>query len=519
MIGNMLEFIRKHRALFSLIFVLSAVGMVVSMFAHPRGMGGFSGLSGGVVAQVDGREIQTSELLQAYQNEYESARQSLDQQVKQMGNSPEIRKYLEARLRSSVTPDAVLAEIVRQKFAVATADRMGIATPAESIRDRIAEIPDFQREGRFDPLIYKERVAAPAVFEKRLAESAMIESLQGVFISSLAILSPLESTESRFLSQPRSFESLSLDPHQFPEPKSVAPAEVAAFVADPQSGPKLQAYYERNKSRFQKGEEVHAKHILFKGDDAGLKLAKETLAAIRAGGKKFDAAAKEYSQDKSNAGQGGDLGFFGRGVMDPAFEQAAFGLAKAGDLSEPVKSSFGYHLIELVDRHPALNRGFDEVKNEIASDALLGEKRIQKAREWLNGWVTAGRVPSDAELKARGLSWKKIPGWTPTDERLGDVGPVEGFLGELLALSKDNPLLKRVLNEGESLVVVRRVESKDAAEPSSALQARYRKISGGLEQFLRTRFESLEKNKKIVRSEKTLAGLRAQLGSSEGDGG
>ncbi|WP_233279448.1 peptidylprolyl isomerase, partial [Microterricola pindariensis] len=90
--------------------------------------------------------------------------------------------------------------------------------------------------------------------------------------------------------------------------------------------------------------EIKARHILVKDE----KTANEVKSKL-ANGDKFEKLAKEYSTDKSSAESGGDLGWFGIGKMDPAFEKAAYSL-EVRQVSDPVKSSLGYHIIELTDR-------------------------------------------------------------------------------------------------------------------------------------------------------------------------
>ena len=105
--------------------------------------------------------------------------------------------------------------------------------------------------------------------------------------------------------------------------------------------------------RYRKPERRRARHILFTvaedADEAEARQkAQAALDRIR-GGEDFATVAKELSEDPGSAEQGGDLGFFERGIMDEAFEQIAYGLA-VGEVSEPVRSQFGFHLIDIVRR-------------------------------------------------------------------------------------------------------------------------------------------------------------------------
>lgn len=139
--------------------------------------------------------------------------------------------------------------------------------------------------------------------------------------------------------------------------------------------------YAVDPARYTVPERVRAAHILVKIVDGDREAAYRTVEKIRAraiAGEDFAKLAKEYSADKVTADKGGELGFFTASVMDPAFAKAAFALAKPGDISEPVLTRFGYHLIRLEARTPAQLRPFEEVEPEIM--AKLKESAVDDAR-------------------------------------------------------------------------------------------------------------------------------------------
>ena len=140
--------------------------------------------------------------------------------------------------------------------------------------------------------------------------------------------------------------------------------------------------YLLEKDKYRVPEEVQASHILFNtqknGPDAALALANETRAKLVAGAN-FATLAEEISDDPAAKANRGELGWFGSGKMDPDFTKAAFELKTAGDISEPVKSRFGYHLILLEGRRPARQLSFDEVKDQIIAE--LRTRYISDKRE------------------------------------------------------------------------------------------------------------------------------------------
>lgn len=129
----------------------------------------------------------------------------------------------------------------------------------------------------------------------------------------------------------------------------------------------VKAFYESNPDMFKGEESVRAKHILVDSEEK----AKEVKAAID-GGLSFEEAAKENSSCPSSS-QGGDLGAFTRGRMVPEFEDAAFALA-IGEVSEPVKTQFGYHLIKVEEKTAEVVKSFDEVKDQLQVN-LLSQKQ------------------------------------------------------------------------------------------------------------------------------------------------
>ena len=139
-------------------------------------------------------------------------------------------------------------------------------------------------------------------------------------------------------------------------------------------------------------EQVHARHILVQNEE----MARLVLNRLKAGDD-FAAVAKEFSQDTSNKDQGGDLGWFPRGRMVPEFEEVAFSLP-VGELSEPVKTQYGYHIIKVEGRDP--NRPLDE--------AALEEARAQALDNWLQEQRAAAQIQ-------RMLTPDKIPP-TPTPQ-------------------------------------------------------------------------------------------------------
>lgn len=138
----------------------------------------------------------------------------------------------------------------------------------------------------------------------------------------------------------------------------------------------MQTYFDENKDSFAKTKQVKASHILVE-DEATAKKVKEKINA----GEDFAELAKEYSTDTASAESGGDLGFFGEGSMVAEFEKAAFSM-KVDEISEPVKSEYGYHIIKVTDKQEASEAKFDDSKEEIKG-ILFDEKMATEYTTWL----------------------------------------------------------------------------------------------------------------------------------------
>ncbi len=122
----------------------------------------------------------------------------------------------------------------------------------------------------------------------------------------------------------------------------------------------LREYYENNKDRFKEPLSVRVSHILMRREEE----AEEVLSRIRQGAS-FERMAKEHSIDSLTVMEGGDMGYIERGEMTPDFEEAVFSMERVGEISDVIKSPFGYHIIKLTGRKRRSEEGFDENREYI----------------------------------------------------------------------------------------------------------------------------------------------------------
>lgn len=146
----------------------------------------------------------------------------------------------------------------------------------------------------------------------------------------------------------------------------------------------VKKYFDSNKDMFKlPSPEIRASHILVSTKEE----ADKVLAEIKAG-KDFAELAKKYSKDTATKDKGGDLGYFGKGKMVPEFEKAAFAL-RPGQVSEPVKTSYGYHIIKVTGERSSLS--FDDVKDYIKSN-LESNKKDEEFNKYLDGWQKQAKI-------------------------------------------------------------------------------------------------------------------------------
>lgn len=147
----------------------------------------------------------------------------------------------------------------------------------------------------------------------------------------------------------------------------------------PVTDEQVKAYYDANPDRYSTTT-IKARHILVK-DEAK---AKELQAQVKEAPEQFGDVAKANSADTASARKGGDLGFFGRGRMVPEFEASAFALKTPGEISEIVKTPYGYHIIQLEERRDGEQKPFDQVKEQIRA-TLRNEAMQAKTKEYYDG--------------------------------------------------------------------------------------------------------------------------------------
>ncbi|KJR97732.1 MAG: hypothetical protein VR65_22060 [Desulfobulbaceae bacterium BRH_c16a] len=417
----MLQILRK-KAQSTFIQIIVVIIALVFIF---WGVGSNLGDGRQAALVVNGEEV----TFQQYQKAYDSAYQRLSDQFG--GNVP---KGLAETfgLKQQVINQLVQTTLLRQGAA-----EMGIMVSSDEIRDFIQGMVQFQENGAFSIERYKAILAANQMAPTKFEESLRFDRLSEVAareigrFASVVTDSEIQDTYSR-LNEKLAVKYVQLSPGDFVDKVTVDDATLAAwfetvkdrykseprmklkyllFTYDDIAGKitidkaKIEEFYQDNLDTFKEPEQRHARHILFQaeeGDSAQVheekaKKAEEVLQ-LAGKGEDFTSLASEYSEGPSKS-TGGDLGFFARGRMIPEFEDTVFSM-QPGEISEVVKTSFGYHIIKLVEIKPAATRPLDAVTDEITETLQQREAEslaFQVANDAYEGIISAGSLEQYAE--------------------------------------------------------------------------------------------------------------------------
>ena len=342
----------------------------------------------------------------------------------------------------------VLQQLINRQVLYQATDELGIAVSPETVNDELINSPAYQVDGQFNEAIYRQQLRAlgyaPLSFVEEFSNALSAETLQAGIYGSVS-MPDWELTEIvRIISQRRDIAYLPLTVEQFSENVDVTEEEVTLRYNENQSDymtpltvdvsylqmsaedlvddssieiteADLLSLYEDERALALADEQRDSAHILIQinqdRSDA------EALAAITdiqnriAAGEDFSELAKQYSEDAGSAVAGGDLGPAGKGIFDPAFENALWNLQEPDDISEPVLTNFGYHLIQLknivVPEYPE----FDTMKEQLtlrAREIQAQDLFIDKALE-LERAAYDERFSLDNTAATMGLSVTKVP--------------------------------------------------------------------------------------------------------------
>ena len=454
----MLRIFRSRKTVIRLfvgtILVLVALSMVIYLIP------GFTGMSDDptireTVAEVAGEKIRTFELQQT---------------VTQVSQANRIPSEMMGLYTSQVLNDMIL-----EKVSLREARRLGLQVAESELATRLRQIPDLFPGGKFvgqqqyEDMIFGRFGMGVAQFEQRYRYALLIEKLRALVTDTVTVMPEEVRTAFQNDNEKLVVSYAFADPselkkeitpndatleayyqknksrYQVPEKRSVKilwleQQRMRSAISISES--ELKKYYEDRKDNYRKEERVQVSHILWKATDkepdklAEAKKKAEDLLKKLKGGADFAQLAKDNSQDTTTAVGGGDLGWIVRKQTVPEFEKAAFSLAP-GTLSDPVQTVFGIHILKVVAHEQARLQPLEEVKLEILN--LLQEERVQATLPGQAEEAAAAvrRAPSEIEAltqKYHGIFLPTAP--LAQQDLVPGLGQAPGFQQEVFSLQK-----------------------------------------------------------------------------------
>jgi peptidyl-prolyl cis-trans isomerase D len=453
------------------LLILICAAMVIAFV--PGGIGSeLTGTPGkGVVAKVDGGDITADDVRQ-------TARQMLQQQMPQGGaNASMLLPFFAQRAAEQlITRQALLSE----------ANRMGLRVTPEEVKDELEHgryaatfFPggSFIGQTEYENMLQQYNLT-PAKFEDSISKDILLTKLQALVSGSTSVSDTemhdafvKQNTKVKFDYAVLKQDDIKKGLHptdveleayygshkasyanSIPEKRKVkyALVETAKSEAGVQVTPDdLRSYYDAHREEYRVPEQVKVSHILIKTplpgadgkvDEKGVaeaqRRAEDLLKQVKGGGN-FEDLAKKYSEDPGSAKQGGSLGWIGRGQTVPEFEKTAFSLPK-GQISDLVKSSYGFHIIRLDDKQDAHMKSLDEVKSTI-EPILKHQKGLQLAQKKADDLLKQARAQGlDAAAAAQGIPVVTTDFFSRKD-MLPGLGPANQFMDAVFTAEDKAP--------------------------------------------------------------------------------
>ena len=461
--------------------------LIVGLIAIPFAFWGVYEYQGGgeeeVAAIVNDREITRQELQRAVYLQRERLRQMFG------GRS------LPAFLDDDMLRKQVLDQLVRDTVVFESALRFGYGVSDTQVAETISAMQAFQDEGRFDNNLYERRLQlqglTPSGFETQVREgivSAQLSSgiLDTGFVTTVELeeLGRLERQEREFVylqvpvsqdeaavevSEQQIADYYDANSDQFVRPETVEVSYLELRASElgrdeVATEDELMAMYDERKEQLTTEEERRARHILIQVDpeaeETSISAAREeavSLAQRIREGESFSDLAMQASDDPGSAEQGGDLGFFSPGVMVPEFDEVAFSLGTE-EISDPVRTEFGFHIIEVTEVRPGGTKAFEAVRADLeeAYRARVAEQQFYDFSEDLANLTYEQPDTLEAAADALNLEIKRSEPFSRNDGKGIAANPkirdvafspdvlLEGNNSEVIEVEADHLVVVRV---------------------------------------------------------------------------
>src|SRR5262245_23031874 len=483
---TMLDRMRQHRNWLKWSLGIVAVAMVIffipNFVRNPAGRA-----AGGAVAVVEGREIHSDEFQRTYQAQIQAYRSAYganmsDQLLRQLGVEQQI-----------------LQQMVDERAALAEADRLAIRVSDDEVKQRILAIPSFQENGtfigeqRYRQILSMQRPPmTPSEFEEAVRRSLVVEKLRASLTEWLSIPDKELEQEYRRRNDKVKLAVVSFPNDSFRPDVSATDAEITSYfdahkddfripekrkirylLVDVEAirsktvvpAADIERAYNDRITEYTTPEQVRASHILLKTegkDEAAVRAQAEEVLKKAKAGADFAALAKQYSQDEGSAPNGGDLDYFGRGRMVPEFDAVAFAM-EPGQISDLVKTTFGFHIIKLVEKKTGHTRSLDEVRPQ-----LQDQLSIERAQTQASSLASSlrNRIPKaaglDAVEKEQGFSVQESD-WFARDEPVLGLGASPELGARTFAMNQGD--VAGPIQTGRGFVFASLIAKQDAYVP------------------------------------------------------
>lgn len=371
--------------------------VIVLLIIIPFALWGVQSYLGGSgethVAEINGTKISQRDLQVAFQQQQQRMREVLKENFRE-DMFPEKRMRMQA-----------LQGLIQRELMLQAATESGLYVGDAALVNAIHDIEAFQQDGAFSQELYQQLLArqgmSRSLFETSMRRDMVLQQYYAAMARSDFATAYERELQQRLKGQTRDLGYLTVSYSKFLDKAEVTDEAVEKFYTErtelfrtqetvtldylelsvaklmegvPVDEAVIKERYEAQKDNYRTPEQRRASHILIQvaadADEQTEQAARSKIDELYEqikGGASFADLAKKHSDDPGSAAQGGDLGFFGVGIMDPAFEKATFALSPGG-LSEPVRSSFGYHLIKLEEVKGGGTKSFEEVREAIGNE-------------------------------------------------------------------------------------------------------------------------------------------------------
>jgi len=468
------------------------LGLVILTFAF-AGIGSYTNSVDTSVAEVNGEKITQADFNKAYQ----AQRNRMQQQFGDMFERLAADKTYMANFR-----DGVVDNLINERLIDQNSSTLAIRVSDASIKDTIRNMPEFQIEGVFDNNRYLALIQQAGFYQSSdfrdylRSEMTRRQLTQSLVVSEFAL--PYQSEMVAGLqNQKRDIRFATINVEQFKASTDVSEEEIKSYYQENQarfmnqekvkvdyialnvadiaktvvvSDEDVKTYYDENIQNFRTDEQRRVAHILIEveDDEAAAKAKAESLLVKVQAGDDFAELAKAHSSDLFSAENGGDLEWLERGSMDEIFDEQAFALANINDVSDVVKTEFGFHIIKLTDLKAEETKLFADVQEELKAQ-VSNDKAQEQFYELQQEMARLSfEYPDSLEDAADAVNVKVL-----TSDWLGRMGNtlpfdnqqvIETAFSDMVLLEEMN---SDVIEVNDTLVIVLRLNQHQKASAKS----------------------------------------------------